>query len=254
MAMATCQDVDRRMTPYVDAELAVTERQDVEGHLRTCRSCAGRAAAEGAARRVMMGRAAMLSVSAPDALRERCIGLAPKRRTRPWWGGAVALRTLSLATASLVVAGLAGTLVYAIATGSPTLLAAELALDHVKCFALFEPRVAAADATAVARQLEADYGWRLNVPAGSPADRLILLGARRCLSTDGRMAHVLYRHNGRPVSLFMMPGRTRPEARMAVAGHVARVWTRGDTTFVMVGSESEPELQPIATYFQAARF
>ncbi len=251
--MATCQDVGRRMTPYVDAELAVTERQEVEGHLRTCRSCAGRAAAEGAARRVVMGKATTLSVCAPDALWERCVALAPKRRARPWWG-AVTLRTLSLATASLVVAGLAGTLVYAIATGSPTLLAAELALDHVKCFALFEPRVAAADATAVARQLEADYGWRLNVPASSPADRLTLLGARRCLSTDGRMAHVLYRHNGRPVSLFMMPGRARPEARIAVAGHVARVWTRGDTTFVMVGSESEPELRPVATYFQAARF
>jgi len=251
--MASCRDVRGRMTPYLDAGIAAADRQDVEGHLRTCQPCARRAAAEGAARRVMMVKAATLSVSAPDALRERCAALAPRRRERPWWRP-VSLRALSLATASLVVAGLAGTLVYAVATGSPTLLAAELALDHVKCFALFEPRVAQADAAAVASQLEADYGWHLNVPASSPDDRLTLLGARRCLSTDGRVAHVLYRHNGRPVSLFMMPGTARPEARIAVAGHVARVWTRGGTTYVMVGSESEPELRPVAAYFQSARF
>jgi anti-sigma factor RsiW len=241
------------MTPYLDAEIAAAERQEVEGHLRTCQSCAGLAAAEGAARRVMMVKAAALSVSAPEALRERCVALAPKLRERPWWGP-ISLRALSLAAAGLVVAGLAGTLVYAVATGSATLLAAELALDHVKCFALFEPHVAEADAAAVARQLEADYGWRLDVPASSPADRLVLLGARRCLSTDGRVAHVLYRHNGRPVSLFLIPGTARPEARVAVAGHVARIWTRGDTTCVMVGSESEPDLRPVAAYFQSARF
>ncbi len=251
--MASCQDVSRLMTPYLDAEIASAERRDVEEHLRTCRSCTRHAAAESAARRVMMVRAATLSVGAPGALRERCIALAPKRREQPWWGAA-GLRGLSLATASLVVAGLAGFLVYAAATGSPTLLAAELAVDHVKCFALFEPRVADVDAAAVARQLEADYGWRLNVPASSAADRLTLLGARRCLSTDGRVAHVLYRHNGRPVSLFMMPGTRRPAARIAVAGHVARIWTRGSTTCVMVASESEPELGAVAAYFQSARF
>ena len=45
------------------------------------------------------------------------------------------------------------------------------------------------------------------IPAGLPRERLTLIGARRCLSTDGQVAHVLYRHAGRPVSLFMMPGR-----------------------------------------------
>ena len=250
--MGSCEDVGRLVTPYLDGEAGQADRQAVDAHLRACRPCARRAAAEATARRVVMVKAASLSIAAPDALRQRCAALAPSpKRQRRWvlagW------RAVSLATASLVVAGLAGTLLYAVVTHSPTVLAAELALDHMKCFALFEPRVADADASAVARQLEADYGWRLDVPGSSPADRLTLIGARRCLSTDGRVAHVLYRHNGRPVSLFMIPGTLRPESRIAVAGHVARVWTRSGTTYVMVGSESEPDLQPVAAYFQSAR-
>jgi anti-sigma factor RsiW len=250
--MGSCQDTGRLITPYLDGEVEARDRQTVDAHLRACQPCARRAAAEGTARRVVMVKAASLAVAAPDALRARCAALAPKPKVQRRWL-ALGWRAVSLATASLVVLGLAGTLLYAVATHSPTMLAAELALDHVKCFALFEPRVAATDAAAVANQLETDYGWRLNVPASSPADRLTLIGARRCLSTDGRVAHVLYRHNGRPVSLFMMPGTSRPETRIALAGHVARVWTQGGTTYVMVGSESEPDLQPVAAYFQSAQ-
>jgi anti-sigma factor RsiW len=250
--MGSCQDVGRLMTPYLDAEAEAADRHAVDAHLRACQPCARRAAAEETARRVVMLKAASLSVTAPDALRKRCIALPPASKGRlrwvlPGW------RAVSLATASLVVLGLSGTLLYGVVTHSPTMLAVELALDHVKCFALFEPRVAGADAAAVASQLASDYGWRLDVPASSPADRLTLIGARRCLSTDGRVAHVLYRHNGNPVSLFMMPGSARAESRIAVAGHVARIWTRGDTTYVMVGSESEPDLRPVAAYFQSAR-
>jgi anti-sigma factor RsiW len=250
--MGSCQDVGRLITPYLDREAAAADRQAVDAHLRECQPCARRAEAEGTARRVVMVKAASLSATAPDALRQRCVALAPKSKARRGWL-LLGWRAVSLATASLLVLGLAATLLYAVVTHSPTVLTAELVLDHVKCFALFEPRVAAADAATVASQLEADYGWRLNVPASSPADRLTLIGARRCLSTDGRVAHVLYRHNGRPVSLFMMPGTSRPEARIAVAGHVARVWTRGDTTYVMIGSESEPDLRPVAAYFQSAQ-
>jgi mycothiol system anti-sigma-R factor len=250
--MGNCQDVGRLITPYLDEEVGAADRQAVEAHLQACQPCARRAAAEKTVRRVVMVKAASLSATAPDALRERCAALATKPKGQRRWV-LLGWRAVSLATASLVVLGLAGTLLYGVVTHSPTVLAAELALDHVKCFALFEPRVAAADAAAVAKQLEADYGWRLDVPASSPADRLTLIGARRCLSTDGRVAHVLYRHNGTPVSLFIMPGTSRPETRVSVAGHVARVWTRGDTTYVMVGSESEPDLRPVAAYFQSAR-
>jgi hypothetical protein len=52
----------------------------------------------------------------------------------------------------------------------------------------------------------------------------------------------------------MMPGIVYEPSSMAMVGHIARIWSRGDTTYVLIGSESEPELEPVADYFQAARF
>jgi anti-sigma factor RsiW len=247
--MASCQDLDRLLTPYLDAEVTPQEKQDVERHLGVCPPCARRAAAEGAARRIVMVRAEALSVRAPERLRARCLALAPCRRRR-WWA-MPAWRSLGLATASLAVLLVVGAVVGALAH-SPTVLAAELSLDHMKCFALFEPRGGrAADPVAVSRQLEADYGWHLKVPASLPDQRLTLLGARRCFSTDGRVAHVLYRHGGRPVSLFMLPRTTYETARVAVgaAGRATQIWSRGSTTYVLLGDESEREMSPIADYF-----
>jgi anti-sigma factor RsiW len=143
---------------------------------------------------------------------------------------------------------------HGIVTHSPTLLVAELTLDHLKSFALFEPRATQADPSAVASGLQANYGWQFDVPGSLPREHLTLLGARRCFSTDGQVAHVMYRHDGRPVSLFMMPRASRAAARVAVPGHVARIWSRAATTYVLLGSESEPELQAVATYFQSGRF
>ena len=61
---------------------------------------------------------------------------------------------------------------------------------------------------------------------------------------------MLYRHAGRPVSLFMMPRTTRPETKVAIAGRVASIWSHGDTTYVLLGDESERDLQAI-TYQSA---
>jgi anti-sigma factor RsiW len=64
----------------------------------------------------------------------------------------------------------------------------------------------------------------------------------------------MYRHDGRPVSLFMMPGKARESSSMATAGHAARIWSQNGTTYVLVASESQPDLQPVAAFFQSARF
>ena len=242
------------MTPYLDAEVGIRDREAIEGHLGGCPQCARRAAAEGGARRVVMVKASILSPRAPDALRLRCAALTARRvPVRARWA-VFGWRVVGLATASLVVVGLAATLVYGVVTHSPTLLVAELTIDHLKCFAFLESRGGQADPGAVANRLQADYGWRLAIPASLPREHLTLLGARRCFSTDGRVAHVLYRHGGRPVSLFMMPKTTREAARIAFGVHVARIWSRDQTTYVLLGSESEPDLQPIASYFQASLF
>ncbi len=129
--MGSCQDVGRVMTSYLDGEADAAARQAVDAHLRVCQPCARRAEAEKTVRRVVMVKAASLSVTAPDALRQRCAALAPRSKRQRRWV-LLGWRALSLATASLVVLGLAGTLLYAVVTHSPTVLAAELALDHVE--------------------------------------------------------------------------------------------------------------------------
>jgi anti-sigma factor (TIGR02949 family) len=251
--MVSCEDTDRLVTAYLDAEVSSEQRRGIEEHLAACPPCARRARVEGTARRVLMVRAESLSVRAPAGLRERCTALAPGP-ARSRWRAVPAWRRMSLATASLAVLVLAGALVYGVAAHSATLLAAELTLDHMKCFALFEPRGAHADPAAVAGQLEKDYGWHLAVPGSLPSERLTLLGARRCFSTDGSVAHVLYRHDGHPVSLFMMPRTTRDPARVAMGGRVTQIWSRGDVTYVLLGDESDRDMPAVATYFQSARF
>ena len=252
--MVNCQDMDRLLTAYLDAEVGAAQRRDIEEHLGRCVPCGHRAKAEGTARRVLMVRAKSLSPPAPAALRERCAALAPRARPASlrWWTMPGWLRAgVASATAAALV--FAVVLTYGIVSHSPTLLAAELTLDHAKCFALFEPHGGPADPDAVSRQLLADYGWRLRVPASLPDQQLTLLGARRCLSTDGQVAHVLYRHAGRPVSLFMMPRTSRPESRVAIAGRVASIWSSGNTTYVLLGDESEQDMQAIAWHFKSTR-
>lgn len=251
--MASCEDVDQLLTPYLDDEVEAEQGRAVAGHLQACPSCARRAAVEATARRVVMVKAAGLAARAPESLRRRCGALAVKPPARQRWVGA-GWRLAGLAAASLVVIGLSGAIAYGVLTHSPTALVVGLTLDHLKCFALLEAGGEQADPAAVRSQLRADYGRTLPVPASLPRERLTLVGARRCFSTDGKVAHLLYRHDGHAVSLFMVPGSSREAGRIRVAGHVARIWSHDATTYVLLGSESEAALRPVAAYFQAARF
>ena len=66
-----------------------------------------------------------------------------------------------------------------------------------------------------------------------------LLGARVCLYGRGLAAHLMYRHNGQPVSVFMIPKTSRSEAVVDVMGHEAAIWSTGGRTFVLVAREPE---------------
>jgi anti-sigma factor (TIGR02949 family) len=250
--MLSCEDVGRRLTAYLDAEAAGQERALIREHLAACVSCGGRADAEATARRVLGVRAAHLSAKAPERLRARCAALAARPQRSGWWSwGRAGWARTGLASATVVAIVFAAALGYGIFSHSPTLLAAELRLDHLKCFAFFEPHTAAADPQVVAAHLEQDYGWRVRVPGSLPEERLKLLGARRCVSTDGLVAHVLYRHAGRALSLFVMPRTTtRPETHVELAGRVVSMWTHGDRTFAVLADEGESDLAPIAEYMK----
>jgi len=78
------------------------------------------------------------------------------------------------------------------------------------------------------------------------------VGARPCLYGEGRVAHIMYTHEGRPVSLFMLPNTARSRELVKVLGHEAAIWCVGNRTFVVVAREPRPEVERIASFVRAS--
>ena len=77
------------------------------------------------------------------------------------------------------------------------------------------------------------------------------MAVRRCLYGDGRAAHLMYRLAGEPVSLFIVPGLTRPAAELSLFGHEQVVWTQGDRTYMLVaGGGSRDAVARVASYLR----
>ncbi|MDE3155943.1 MAG: zf-HC2 domain-containing protein [Acidobacteriota bacterium] len=245
MAMISCGDLDELATPYLDGEAMPVARQAVDEHLAVCPPCRDRLAAEGTARTIVHERRpALCAVTAPPGLRARCAGAAARSAPRP------GLRRLfvpmsAAATLLLVVGGL---IVYAANSRSATVLAAQLTLDHMKCFALQPSDAPPVDTASIDRAFDARFGWNVDVPQGGGAAPIQLVGARRCFYADGAVAHLLYRHDGHDVSLFLLPHTARPEGLVHVMGHETMIWPERDWTCVLVGQEPPAEMQRIAAY------
>jgi anti-sigma factor (TIGR02949 family) len=237
--MPSCREIDPLVTPYVDGEMTAPERAMMDAHLNACPPCRRRAEAEMAARDTLRSR--VCQPSAPEHLRRRCRkATTPIGRLTCTYSPA----SLSMFAAVVVIAG--GVSVYGVTRLSPTVLAAQLTLDHVKCFALHSS-TAAVDARASEDQFEHQYGWRLHVPTAPASDDLQLVGVRRCFCGEGPAVHVMYRHQGRPVSLYLLPHTSRSTATADIFGHDAFMWTHQDTTFVLLGKEAPSSLQQLAT-------
>ena len=247
--MDSCQEAQASITPYLDGEAGVVERQHLKAHLERCPACRDEVAAQDTARRVLNIRSTTLHATAPDALRARCRALAPVSRPAlarwsPW-------RVLSLGTAT-AMGVLASVIVFGVLTNSPVLLAAEMTLDHLKCFTFFDGGTEQPDAASVEAAVRQRFGWAVTVPPAVGADGLVLLGARRCLSHDGKVAHLMYRHEGHPVSLFVMPKADYRPADLALAGYPSHIWSNRDLTYVLVASEPDQNLRPVTAYFHSA--
>ena len=107
---------------------------------------------------------------------------------------------------------------------SSRLLAAELAVDHVKCFTANGVLGTHDAPAAVESSMLSAFGWNLHLPEQLDASGYQLVSARRCLYGEGRAAHLMYHEQGRPVSIFMLPDRVRPEELVEVFGHEAAIW------------------------------
>lgn len=255
--MPSCQSIDSLVTPYVDNELAGSDRLIVEAHLHVCASCHSRVAAARAVRTLIESRkAALQQECAPAALREWCTktaGLA--RRVVPEDAAPVRawqMRLAPLALAASLVLIVAGAFLYQLTQRSATVMAAELAADHVKCFALNKVLGTRQARSAVEQSMAAGFGWQARLPDRPEDAGLELLGARPCLYGEGRVAHIMYRYRGRPLSLFMLPDTARTESLIEVLGHHCAIWSSGDRTFVLVARESRSDLERVASFVHAS--
>jgi anti-sigma factor (TIGR02949 family) len=236
--MPSCKEIDSLVTPYVDGEITAAERAMVEAHLSVCPPCRQRAEAEANARQVLRSRGCQ--PCAPEQLRNRC-----RKATTPLGRLTCTYSPASLSMFAAVVIMTGGVSVYGLTRLSPTVLAAQLTLDHLKCFAVHESSVPV-DAQITEDQFARDYGWRLHVPTAPAADGLQLVGVRRCFCGEGPAVHVMYRLAGEPISLYVLPHVTRPSATADVFGRDALIWSGPDATFVLLGKETPDVMRHLA--------
>jgi hypothetical protein len=92
----------------------------------------------------------------------------------------------------------------------------------------------------------------MHLPPNPARVDLELVGSRPCLYGEGKIAHVMYRHEGRPVSLFMLPKSARTDQFVEVLGHEAKIWCIGNRTLVLIAREPRRQVEQLAAYLQAS--
>ncbi len=149
--------------------------------------------------------------------------------------------TLALAVAGVFLYGL---------RDNAGALAAQLAVDHVKCFEFAPHPDVVPDARTVAREWAAARGWSLKVPEATPTQELELLGARRCLSTLGATAHLMYKWHGHPLSVYVLNTHAANVGSdpkiIERLGQEAIIWSKGDRTYAVVAKGRPSDIEQIA--------
>jgi anti-sigma factor (TIGR02949 family) len=251
--MTDCQYVDELATPYVDGEIAEADRDRVERHVRACAPCRGRVQAEQAVRALMRERRPALASAAPAGLKARCAAASPSARSAPAAAALWRARLAPLALAATLVLIVGGAFLYELTAHSTHVMAAELTADHLKCFRVINGVLGTHDdAPGVERAMASGFNWNMQLPAHPEQADLELVGARPCLYGEGRVAHIMYRHHGNPVSIFMLPGSVRRDELVQVMGHEASIWSMGNRTFVLIAREPRADVEQMTSFVHAA--
>lgn len=230
----SCEAIEPLLAPYAEPDadaLTTADRDRVDGHLAACPVCRARAEACRAACAALRARATELIGPAPDHLARRCRAVAsaaaaPRRAMRwaGWSAGAAAMAAMLLVFLMPARA-----------------VATQLAVDHMKCAKFAANAVMTGTPADLERAWFARRGHQLGIPGANIPDGLQLVGLRRCVSTEGNMAHVMYARQGLPVSLFIFDsqGGPAPSSELETIGHKAIRWTAGPNTYVLVGRGQE---------------
>src|SRR5262245_9531550 len=125
-----CRRIESLLPPYVDGDAHASEVAEIERHLAGCTACRSAVAAQRTARIVLQARGRHIAPLAPPGLRTRLGTLARPARQTLGWGGRL---TAFAAAAVLFMAAFTG--FEFISPRWNVLYAAQLAIDHLRCFA-----------------------------------------------------------------------------------------------------------------------
>ena len=248
----TCRELEEHFAPYVDGEETPAARSAVEAHLTACPPCLERAEAERAARDLVHEHRDGLRAAASPALRARCAALSASAKATARQASrrsAMLRRWAPLSLAATLVLAVAGVFVFGL-NDRVEALAASLAIDHVKCFKV-GGNPSHADASVAARDWQQDQGWPIVVPQTEPAQQLTLLDVRRCFTTDGRSAHMMYNWRGAPLSLYVLPEDVGRDQVVDKMGHEAGIWCANRRTYAVVADGHPQDLAQVVNYMKA---
>ena len=255
MAMCNCRDIEAKLAEYVDGTQPPAERAAVESHIQSCPPCRARAAGERAAHTLVCSRRDALKSAAPQTLHERCAAQRPAARRS---AGVVARRPwvpVSLAASMILAAGLFVLFGWG---SSVETYAAQLSADHLKCFQFPPASPPTDDVSLLSRKWLERNGWGLKIANPSPSEGLQLLGIRRCGSSRGRVAHILYRWRGEALSVYVLNRRFdhAPDAAhdhdVTRLGEHAIVWTDHERTYAVVADRKLNDLPRVAAYVRTS--
>jgi anti-sigma factor RsiW len=237
-----CRDLEDRLAPYVDDEIAADARQSADAHMNGCPPCRMRMESERVARDVVRDHRDTLRVPAPDTLRARCAAAstpeASRLRLRRWVPLSLAA-TILLAVGAVFLLGI---------NNGVEALAAGLALDHVKCFKVSNPDRLTVDVNSAQQRFQEKQGWSVTVPDTAPTEGLKLVDVRRCFSTEGRGAHLMYLWHGAPLSVYILPRAVSRERVLDKMGHETAIWSANGRTYAVLAEGHPQDFDQIVGY------
>ena len=247
--MTDCRQIESLLPPFVDGEADARTRAVVEAHLTGCPACRNRVTMEHTVRTVLRARAAELTELAPPGLRTRIVAsltASAAERRKATWG----MRVTAFAAAAMLLIIVASALEL-VTPKSDVLYAAQLAIDHVRCFVVELASKEPADARELQKTLADNYGWSVPVPPSDASAGLTLVAARRCPFWIGEHAHLLYRSGDRELSLYVTPGGQPRDGQLHVLGHSEKLWNSGGNLYTLVADGLDaPEMEKVAAYLQ----
>jgi anti-sigma factor RsiW len=254
--MGECRDIEPLLASYVDDAAEPDARAAVEAHLRVCPACCECVSAERGARELVRARRETLRGCASEQLKRRCAahGAAIRPPAAPHAQRPFIRRTLVPLSLAATLAIVAVTFFLTFSRNAEV-LAAQLAADHVSCFKFAPEPGRLVDAATMSQEWGRTRGWPITIPAGSADHGLTLIDVRRCGSSDGIAAHLMYKWRGAPLSVYVMNSESRraryEQQLVETLGQEAVVWKDRGRTYVVVAQAPPRDLEKVVKYVKA---